>query len=90
MLHSSICLLTVVVLLLFLPFCVRGTGPPDRKMVINALNAGAKVFMADFEGQNCALTCASLPAHLYLRAIRACRLDCSDVGEPDRRADQPH
>ncbi len=25
------------------------TGPVDRKMVINALNAGAKVFMADFE-----------------------------------------
>lgn len=25
------------------------TGPVDRKMIINALNAGAKVFMADFE-----------------------------------------
>jgi malate synthase len=25
------------------------TGPVDRKMVINALNAGAQVFMADFE-----------------------------------------
>jgi malate synthase len=25
------------------------TGPVDRKMVINALNAGARVFMADFE-----------------------------------------
>ncbi len=25
------------------------TGPPDRKMVINALNANVKVFMADFE-----------------------------------------
>ena len=25
------------------------TGPVDRKMVINALNCGAKVFMADFE-----------------------------------------
>ena len=28
---------------------VEITGPPDRKMVINALNAGASVFMADFE-----------------------------------------
>lgn len=28
---------------------VEITGPVDRKMVINALNAGAKVFMADFE-----------------------------------------
>src|ERR1700726_4406775 len=28
------------------------TGPTDRKMVINALNSGAKVFMADFEDAN--------------------------------------
>jgi malate synthase len=28
---------------------VEITGPPTRKMVINALNSGAKVFMADFE-----------------------------------------
>lgn len=30
---------------------VEITGPPDRKMVINALNSGAKTFMADFEGK---------------------------------------
>ena len=28
---------------------VEITGPTDRKMVINALNSGAKVFMTDFE-----------------------------------------
>jgi len=28
------------------------TGPPSRKMVINALNSGANVFMADFEDSN--------------------------------------
>jgi malate synthase len=28
------------------------TGPVDRKMVINALNSGAKVFMGDFEDAN--------------------------------------
>ncbi len=28
---------------------VEITGPVDRKMVINALNSGANVFMADFE-----------------------------------------
>ncbi len=28
------------------------TGPTDRKMVINALNSGASVFMADFEDAN--------------------------------------
>lgn len=31
---------------------VEITGPVDRKMIINALNAGAKVFMADFEDSN--------------------------------------
>jgi malate synthase len=33
---------------------VEITGPVDRKMVINGLNSGANVYMADFEG-------ASLP-----------------------------
>ena len=31
---------------------VEITGPTDRKMVINALNCGADVFMADFEDAN--------------------------------------
>jgi malate synthase len=31
---------------------VEITGPTDRKMVINALNSGAKVFMTDFEDSN--------------------------------------
>ncbi|ORY26943.1 malate synthase [Naematelia encephala] len=31
---------------------VEITGPTDRKMVINALNSGAKTFMADFEDSN--------------------------------------
>jgi malate synthase len=31
---------------------VEITGPTDRKMVINALNSGAKGFMADFEDSN--------------------------------------
>jgi malate synthase len=32
---------------------VEITGPVDRKMVINALNSGANVFMADFEDSCC-------------------------------------
>lgn len=32
------------------------TGPTDRKMVVNALNSGAKTFMADFEGEFQALS----------------------------------
>ncbi|MFQ5972430.1 MAG: malate synthase A [Alphaproteobacteria bacterium] len=31
---------------------VEITGPTDRKMIINALNSGASVFMADFEDAN--------------------------------------
>src|SRR5437879_5801638 len=31
---------------------VEITGPTDRKMMINALNSGAKTFMADFEDAN--------------------------------------
>ena len=31
---------------------VEITGPVDRKMIINALNSGARVFMADFEDAN--------------------------------------
>ena len=31
---------------------VEITGPVDRKMIINALNSGANVFMADFEDSN--------------------------------------
>jgi malate synthase len=32
---------------------VEITGPVDRKMIINALNCGANVFMADFEDASC-------------------------------------
>ncbi|MEO4008632.1 malate synthase A [Chromobacterium piscinae] len=32
---------------------VEITGPVERKMMINALNSGAKSFMADFEDSNC-------------------------------------
>jgi len=38
---------------------VEITGPPDRKMVINALNSGASCFMADFE-DSCTPTWANL------------------------------
>jgi malate synthase len=31
---------------------VEITGPTDKKMLINALNSGAKIFMADFEDSN--------------------------------------
>ena len=47
------------------------TGPVDRKMVINALNSGAKVFMADFEDASTPLWNNLLDGQINLRdAIR--------------------
>src|SRR5919198_5854470 len=50
---------------------VEITGPPDRKMVINALNSGAATFMADFEDANCPTWHNMLDGQLNLRdAVR--------------------
>jgi malate synthase len=50
---------------------VEITGPVDRKMIINALNSRAKVFMADFEDSNTPTWYNLLDGHGNLRdAIR--------------------
>jgi malate synthase len=50
---------------------VEITGPVDRKMIINALNSGANVFMADFEDANTPSWDNNIQGHLNLRdAIR--------------------
>jgi malate synthase A len=50
---------------------VEITGPTDRKMVINALNSGASVFMADFEDANCPTWDNLVQGHINLRdAVR--------------------
>ncbi len=50
---------------------VEITGPVDRKMVINALNSGANVFMADFEDANSPTWRNNIEGHINLRdAIR--------------------
>ena len=50
---------------------VEITEPVDRKMIINALNSGAKVFMADFEDSNTPTWDNLLDGHVNLRdAIR--------------------
>jgi len=46
---------------------VEITGPTDRKMVINALNSGANVFMADFEDANSPTWPNMIQGHLNLR-----------------------
>ena len=50
---------------------VEITGPVDRKMVINALNSGAKVFMADFEDAHSPTWSNNLAGQVNLRdAVR--------------------
>jgi len=50
---------------------VEITGPTDRKMVINALNCGANVFMADFEDSNAPTWSNMIEGQINLRdAIR--------------------
>ncbi|MFI5347674.1 MAG: malate synthase A [Elusimicrobiota bacterium] len=50
---------------------VEITGPVERKMVINALNSGAKVFMADFEDSHSPVWDATLQGQINLSdAIR--------------------
>ncbi len=45
---------------------VEITGPVDRKMIINALNSGASVFMADFEDANSPTWTNNLDGHVNL------------------------
>ncbi len=46
---------------------VEITGPVERKMIINALNSGAKVFMADFEDSNTPTWDNTLQGQINLR-----------------------
>jgi malate synthase len=46
---------------------VEITGPVDRKMVINALNSGAKTYMADFEDSHAPTWQATLEGQINLR-----------------------
>ncbi len=50
---------------------VEITGPVDRKMIINALNSGANVFMADFEDSHSPTWEATIAGQINLRdAVR--------------------
>lgn len=62
---------------------VEITGPVDRKMVINALNSGAKTFMADFEDSHAPTWEATIQGQINLRdAVNA---DIEFVGSGDKR-----
>jgi malate synthase len=50
---------------------VEITGPVDRKMIINALNSGANVYMADFEDSHSPTWQATMEGQINLRdAVR--------------------
>lgn len=57
---------------------VEITGPTDRKMVINALNAGAKVFMTDFEDSNSPTWDNMIQGQINLMDRWANKLDYTD------------
>lgn len=68
---------------------VEITGPTDRKMVINALNSGAKVFMADFEDANSPTWDNLLDGQLNLRdAVRRTITYTSPEGKHYQLKDQ--
>jgi len=68
---------------------VEITGPVDRKMIINALNSGASVFMADFEDANTPRWENNIQGQLNLRDAIRRRIDyVSPEGKPYRLNDR--
>ena len=57
---------------------VEITGPVDRKMIINALNCGAQVFMADFEDASSPVWSNMLDGQINLKDYWAGRLGYTD------------
>jgi malate synthase len=69
---------------------VEITGPTDRKMVINALNSGANVFMADFEDSN-SPTWHNLvdgQVNLFDAVRRTIAFEAADTGKKYRLGDR--
>ncbi len=66
---------------------VEITGPVDRKMIINALNSGANVFMADFEDANSPTWENNIEGHINL-CDAVCRTITFDSGEKKYRLNE--
>src|SRR5919112_933920 len=64
---------------------VELTGPPDRKMTINALNSGASCWMADFEDANCPTWHNMLESQLNMKEAieRTIAFDDPKTGKQD-------
>jgi malate synthase len=58
---------------------VEITGPVDRKMIINALNCGAKCFMADFEDASSPVWENMVQGQINLRDANARKIDFEDA-----------
>ncbi len=57
---------------------VEITGPVDRKMIVNALNSGAKVFMADFEDATAPMFANMVEGQGNLKDRWASKIDFTD------------
>lgn len=69
---------------------VEITGPVDRKMVINALNSGARVFMADFEDSNSPTFSNNVQGQINLRDANQGQLSyTSPEGKSYQLSDKP-
>jgi malate synthase len=70
---------------------VEITGPVDRKMIINALNSGANVFMADFEDSLAPTWANVVEGQIHLRdAVRGTiGFDDPETGKRYRVGDNP-
>jgi malate synthase len=60
---------------------VEITGPTDKKMTVNALNSGAKVWLADFEDANAPLWDNLITGHLNLKDALDRTIDFSQGGK---------
>ncbi|KZT63879.1 malate synthase [Daedalea quercina L-15889] len=68
---------------------VEITGPTDRKMVINALNSGAKTFMADFEDANSPTFSNMINGQVSLRDAITRKIDFEQGGKQYKLSEKP-
>ncbi|KAG1757811.1 malate synthase [Suillus lakei] len=68
---------------------VEITGPTDRKMVINALNSGAKTFMADFEDSSAPTFANMIIGQVNLRDAINRQIDFASSGKQYRLSENP-
>ncbi|KAI5120653.1 hypothetical protein M0805_007990 [Coniferiporia weirii] len=68
---------------------VEITGPPERKMVINALNSGSKTFMADFEDSNSPTFANLINGQVNLRDAIRRQIDFEVNGKQYKLKDDP-